>query len=148
MKIQPVTTRPFRPERPADGCITLNEDDNVRGSADQSFVPGADIPGRWWTLFRSNKLNRHVEEALANNPTLEMAQASLRIVQQNVLAQRRTLFPTLTANPQALRAQAPGLELQSPLQDQNQYLWLCRASRMERCAPSGWPAARLLHQID
>ncbi|GJE70532.1 efflux transporter outer membrane subunit [Methylorubrum podarium] len=93
------------------------------GSADQSFVPGADIPGRWWTLFRSKKLNRLVEEALANNPTLDAAQASLRIAQQNVLAQRGTLFPTLTANPQALGARAPGLDLQSPLQDQNQYLY-------------------------
>ncbi|MBD8907633.1 efflux transporter outer membrane subunit [Methylorubrum zatmanii] len=93
------------------------------GSADQSFVAGADIPGAWWTLFRSKALNRLVEEALAHNPTLEAAQASLRIAQQNVLAQRGTLYPTLTANPQALGAQAPGLDLQSPLQDQNRYLY-------------------------
>ncbi len=93
------------------------------GSADQSFASGADIPGQWWTLFRSKRLNRLVEEALANNPTLDAAQASLRIAQQNVLAQRGTLFPTLTANPQALGARAPGLDLQSPLQDQSQYLY-------------------------
>ncbi|CAO4169526.1 efflux transporter outer membrane subunit [Methylorubrum populi] len=93
------------------------------GSADQSFVAGADIPGAWWRLFRSKAMNRLVEEALAHNPTLEAAQASLRIAQQNVLAQRGTLYPTLTANPQALGAQAPGLDLQSPLQDQNRYLY-------------------------
>ncbi|MET0367899.1 MAG: histidine kinase, partial [Methylobacterium sp.] len=54
--------------------------DNIRtrqgGSADQSFVSGADIPGQWWTLFHSKALNQLVEQALANNPTLEAAQAS------------------------------------------------------------------------
>ena len=93
------------------------------GSADQSFVSGADIPGQWWTLFRSKALNRLVEEALANNPNLEAAQASLRIAQQNVLAQKGTLYPSLSANPQALGARAPGLDLQSPLQNQNNYLY-------------------------
>ena len=60
---------------------------------------------------------------LANNPNLEAAQASLRIAQQNVLAQKGTLYPSLSANPQALGAQAPGLDLQSPLQNQNNYLY-------------------------
>lgn len=93
------------------------------GSADQSFVSGADIPGQWWTLFRSKALNRLVAEALANNPNLEAAQAALRIAQQTVLAQKGTLYPSVTANPQALGAKAPGLDLQSPLQDQNRFLY-------------------------
>ncbi|WP_410824794.1 efflux transporter outer membrane subunit, partial [Methylobacterium oryzisoli] len=93
------------------------------GSADQSFVAGADIPGQWWQLFRSKALNRLVEEALAHNPTLDAAQASLRIARQTVLAQRGTLYPTLSANPQALGAKAPGLDLQSPLQASDQYLY-------------------------
>ncbi len=101
--------------------------DSVRtrqgGSADQSFVSGADIPGQWWTLFHSKALNRLVEQALANNPNLEAAQAGLRIAQQNVLAQKGTLYPTLTATPQAQEAQAPGLNLQSPLNNQSQYLY-------------------------
>ena len=93
------------------------------GSADQSFVSGADIPGQWWTLFHSKALNRLVEQALANNPTLEAAQAALRIAQQNVLAQKGTLYPSLTATPQAEGVKAPGLDLQSPLQNQTQYLY-------------------------
>lgn len=93
------------------------------GSADQSFVSGADIPGQWWTLFHSKALNRVVEQALANNPTLEAAQASLRVAQQNVLAQKGTLYPTLTATPQVEGALAPGLDLQSPLANQNQFLY-------------------------
>ncbi|MGU3538947.1 efflux transporter outer membrane subunit [Methylobacterium sp. A54F] len=101
--------------------------DNVRtvhgGSADQSFVSGADIPGQWWTLFRSKALNRLVAEALANNPNLEAAQASLRIARQNVEAQRGTLFPTVTAVPQIAEQKAPGLSLQSPLLDQTNYFY-------------------------
>ena len=101
--------------------------DNIRtrqgGSADQSFVSGADIPGQWWTLFHSKALNRLVEQALANNPNLEAAQASLRIAQQNVLAQKGTLYPSLTATPQIQGALAPGLDLQSPLNNQTQYLY-------------------------
>ncbi|MBL7590021.1 TolC family protein, partial [Escherichia coli] len=93
------------------------------GSADQSFASGADIPGQWWTLFHSKALNRLVEQALANNPTLEAAQASLRVAQQNALAQKGTLYPSLTATPQIQGAQAPGLDLQSPLNNQNQYLY-------------------------
>ena len=93
------------------------------GSADQSFVSGADIPAEWWKLFHSKALNRLVEQALANNPTLEAAQASLRIAQQNVLAQKGTLYPSLTATPLAQEARAPGLDLQSPLLNQTQYLY-------------------------
>lgn len=112
------TREPLKNPSAADSIATRQG-----GSADQSFVAGADIPGAWWKLFRSKALNRLVEEALANNPTLEAAQASLRIAQQNVLAQKGTLFPTLTATPQAQGARAPGLDLQSPLQNDNRYLY-------------------------
>ena len=101
--------------------------DNIRtrqgGSADQSFVSGADIPGQWWTLFHSKALNQLVEQALANNPNLEAAQASLRIAQQNVLAQKGTLYPSLSATPQAQGVLAPGLDLQSPLNNESRYLY-------------------------
>ncbi|GJD81408.1 histidine kinase [Methylobacterium gregans] len=112
------TKEPLRNPSAADAIATRQG-----GSADQSFVAGADIPGAWWKLFRSKALNRLVEEALANNPNLEAAQASLRIAQQNVLAQKGTLFPTLSATPQVQGARAPGLDLQSPLQNDNRYLY-------------------------
>ncbi|WP_375464775.1 efflux transporter outer membrane subunit [uncultured Methylobacterium sp.] len=112
------TKEPLRNPSAADRIATRQG-----GSADQSFVSGADIPGQWWTLFRSKALNRLVAESLANNPNLEAAQAALRIAQQTVLAQKGTLYPTVTANPQALGALAPGLDLQSPLQNQNRYLY-------------------------
>ncbi len=110
------TREPLKNPSAADRVATVQG-----GSADQSFRSGADIPGQWWTLFRSKPLNRLVEEALANNPTLEAAQASLRIAQQNVEAQKGTLYPSVTATPQGLTAKAPGLDLQSPLNNNQLY---------------------------
>ena len=109
------TKEPLRNPSAADNVSTVQG-----GSADQSFRNGADIPGDWWRLFRSKALNRLVEEALANNPNLEAAQAALRIARQNVEAQKGTLFPTVTANPMAQTSKAPGLDLQSPLNNPNQ----------------------------
>jgi len=73
--------------------------------AAQTFVAGKDIPGQWWTLFRSRRLNAMIEEALAANPSLEAAQAALRQARENVLAQAGTLLPTVDANAQAQRQQ-------------------------------------------
>src|SRR5271165_4795623 len=44
----------------------------------QRFVDGMDIPGQWWTLFRSQDLNALIARGVADNPTLEAAQAALR----------------------------------------------------------------------
>jgi len=37
---------------------------DVPGGAAQHLIEGMDIPGLWWTLFRSPELNSLVEEAL------------------------------------------------------------------------------------
>ena len=108
----------LRDPRAAKGVATQQG-----GSADQDFVAGGDIPGQWWTLFRSKALNRLVEEALANNPTLDAAQASLRLARENVEAQKGTLFPVVTANALGSRQKVPGGDLQSPLADPNKLFY-------------------------
>src|SRR6516162_6805306 len=73
-----------RPAAPATSGYTRDRLPPATGSADvaggaaQRFVEGRDIPGEWWTLFRSKALNQLVAEALHANPTLAAAQASLR----------------------------------------------------------------------
>ena len=47
----------------------------------QNFVSAADIAGDWWTMFHSPELNTLIAAALANNPTLAAAQATLREAQ-------------------------------------------------------------------
>ncbi len=63
----------------------------------QTFVRGQDIPGQWWALFHAPQLNALIDRALADNPTLEAAQASLRQARENVYAQEGSYFPSLTA---------------------------------------------------
>ncbi|MGA8481497.1 MAG: efflux transporter outer membrane subunit, partial [Chthoniobacterales bacterium] len=71
---------------------------NVAGGQAQRFVRGMDIPGQWWALFRSEPLNRLVEEAIRNNPTIEAAQQALRVARENVAAQKGSFYPSVTAN--------------------------------------------------
>jgi NodT family efflux transporter outer membrane factor (OMF) lipoprotein len=71
---------------------------DVSGGAAQRFVQGLDLSGQWWTLFRSEQLNQLIEEALKASPTLQAAEATLRVAKENVYAQEGAYFPTVTAN--------------------------------------------------
>ena len=53
------------------------------GGAAQRFTTGADVPARWWQLFRSEPLDALIRAALAHSPTLASAQAALRQAQEN-----------------------------------------------------------------
>jgi len=70
----------------------------VPGGAAQRFVPGAELPAQWWTLFRSEPLNRMIEEALRASPTLDAANAALRQAQELEYAQRGFFYPTVQAS--------------------------------------------------
>ena len=83
------------------------------GGGPQHFVDGLEIPGQWWTLFKSAQLNALIERGLAHSPTLEAAQAALRQANESVAAQRGGLFPSVSGSYQAQRqksstAQFPG----------------------------------------
>lgn len=65
----------------------------VTGGAAQTFSPGADIPGQWWSLFRSARLNELIAAAFAANPTVQAAQAALRRANENVYAQEGDFYP-------------------------------------------------------
>jgi NodT family efflux transporter outer membrane factor (OMF) lipoprotein len=71
---------------------------DVGGGAAQRVVQGLDIPGQWWTLFRSPALNALIEQALKANPSLEAAQAALRQAQENVYAQEGFFYPSVQAS--------------------------------------------------
>ncbi len=75
----------------------------VPGGEAQRFVDGLDIPGQWWTLFKSTELNALIERALANSPTLESAQAALRQANETLEAQRGSYYPSVTGSLQAER---------------------------------------------
>lgn len=81
----------------------------VSGGDTQRFVQGMDIPGQWWTLFRSPALNALIERALKANPELQAAQAALRVAMENVSAQQGFFFPTIQANYQPTRQKMAGV---------------------------------------
>jgi NodT family efflux transporter outer membrane factor (OMF) lipoprotein len=64
----------------------------------QHFVQGRDIPQEWWRLFRSPALTALIQRALANNPTLQSAIATLRAANQAVYAQEGKFFPLVEGN--------------------------------------------------
>jgi len=71
----------------------------------QRFLAGADVPDRWWLRFNSPEINRRVELALAGNPTVASAQATLRQAQESLAATRGQLFPQVDAKVGATRMQ-------------------------------------------
>ena len=87
---------------------------NDAGSEAQRFVAGMDIPNQWWTLFRSAKLNRLVEQALEGNPNVGAAQAALRQAHELYLAQRTSFFPSVQGNFDGTRSEFPTNTLTSP----------------------------------
>jgi NodT family efflux transporter outer membrane factor (OMF) lipoprotein len=78
------------------------------GGEAQRFVDGLDIPGQWWTLFKSVELNALIERALANSPTLEAAQAALRQANETTAAQRGSYYPAFSGEYQVQRQKASG----------------------------------------
>jgi len=70
----------------------------MHGGETQTFAVGADIPGEWWTLFRSPELDQLVRQSLASNPDLKAADATLRQAQELAAAQRGGEYPSVDAS--------------------------------------------------
>jgi NodT family efflux transporter outer membrane factor (OMF) lipoprotein len=84
------------------------------GGDAQRFVDGMDIPGQWWTLFKSPDLNALIERGLANSPTLEAAQAALRQANETTAAERGSFYPSVSGNYQAERQKSSGAQFGEP----------------------------------
>jgi NodT family efflux transporter outer membrane factor (OMF) lipoprotein len=83
---------------------TTNSSPGVGAGEAQTFVPGQDIPGDWWSLFHSKPLNDLIERSLKNNPDLKSAQAALLVARENTLAQRGAYYPQVSGSFSATRA--------------------------------------------
>jgi NodT family efflux transporter outer membrane factor (OMF) lipoprotein len=82
----------------ADPSVT----DAVDGTA-QTFNPGAKMIADWWRLFGSSKLDTVISEAIANNPGLDAAQASLHASQDNLRSGYGIFYPAVDASAAATR---------------------------------------------
>ncbi len=85
------------------------------GGAAQRLVPEQEIPAQWWTLFHSTALDQLVRKALADNPTLAAAQATLRQSQESLRALvGSALFPSVDANASVSRQKISGAAFGQP----------------------------------
>lgn len=75
---------------------------SAQGTA-QQFTPGAAVAANWWRLLQSAQLDAVVEEAIANNPGLHAAQASLRASQNNLRSGYGIFYPSIDAEAAATR---------------------------------------------
>lgn len=79
--------------------------------AEQRLATGQTVSAQWWQLFRSQRLNQVVEQAVTGNRTLESARATLAQAQQAVIQARGGFYPQLdlSATAQRRRSAASGL---------------------------------------
>ncbi len=86
----------------------------IHGGEAQRFVSDLDIPGQWWSLYRSEALSALIAKAIENSPTLDAAKAALVQAQENAAAARGSFFPTITGNVGATREKVSGAQFGSP----------------------------------
>jgi NodT family efflux transporter outer membrane factor (OMF) lipoprotein len=76
----------------------------------QHFKPSDTLIADWWKLFESTELNATVNKAIANNPTLQASEASLRQSQDNMRAGYGVFFPQIQAGVGASRQRSSSLQ--------------------------------------
>ncbi len=91
------------------------------GGASQKLVNGEAMPPDWWKLLQSPALDALVAQALAKNPNIEAAEATLRSAAASARAQEGSLFPTAGANFNASRNKTPGDLSATPASNANLY---------------------------
>jgi NodT family efflux transporter outer membrane factor (OMF) lipoprotein len=100
----------YTPEKLA----STTEAGGVTGGAAQRFLAGTDVPGQWWTLFRSKPLNAMIAEALRANPDIDAAQATLRQARETGYADQGAFFPTVSGTVSNTRERTSGDSIGEP----------------------------------
>lgn len=94
------------PKAPANSHYNHGEDPHdtisVAGQS-QRFEAGVAPISHWWKLYRSDELDAAVAAGLANNPTLEAAEASLRLSNDNLKAGYGIFYPQANLDMAAAR---------------------------------------------
>jgi NodT family efflux transporter outer membrane factor (OMF) lipoprotein len=78
------------------------------GGEPQRFQFGRDLPGEWWMLFGSAKLDALIHEAMWNYPDIASQQAALRAARQSVAAEKGGFLPQIQGGGNGTREQVSG----------------------------------------
>jgi len=76
----------------------------------QYFTSSNTLIADWWKLFKSDQLNTIVNKAIANNPTLQASESSLRQSQDNMRAGYGVFFPQIQAGASTSRQRSSSTE--------------------------------------
>lgn len=106
----PDFVRPDAPATPRYTAAATPDTTVSAGGRAQRFDAGGALPADWWRLFQSPPLDRAVRQALAANPTLAAAEASLRQSQDLLRAGYGLLYPQLELGFDATRQRGAPLE--------------------------------------
>lgn len=82
--------------------ITASADTELGGM--QRFRIDGDVPSAWWKLFENPQLTRLMDEAIQANPSLEAAQAALRVAQETAAASYGAFLPTIDGSADVTRS--------------------------------------------
>ena len=85
------------PAPPTDRDYVQQEVSASSAELGQRVFMGGTLRKDWWTSLQSPELNQVVEQALANNWSLEVARANLAKAEETVAVARGGLFPTIDA---------------------------------------------------
>ena len=81
------------------------------GARSQSLAVGRGIPADWWQLFHAAQLDSVVRQALARNPTLDVAKATLAQAREAVLEARGGYYPQADFAASTERQKGPAFAL-------------------------------------
>jgi NodT family efflux transporter outer membrane factor (OMF) lipoprotein len=84
----------------------------VKSAGSQKVVVVDEIPARWWEVFHNKNLNALIEASIEHNPSLQAAQAAIRVAYYQAEAQKGGFLPWIQADSIDTR------NLQSPVQFQ------------------------------
>lgn len=65
---------------------------------DINFAAGREVPQRWWETFKNRKLNRLIEAAIEHNPSLQAAEAAIKVSYYTAESQKGAFLPSLIMN--------------------------------------------------
>ena len=108
--VGPDFVRPAPPGAPGYTAGTLPAATAPADERAQRFMWPAPVATDWWRLFRSADLDARIGRALAANPTLAAARASLRRSEDDLRAGYAVFLPQIDASTSAIR-QKPFLDI-------------------------------------
>src|ERR1700733_14470061 len=91
--VGPQFTRPAPPPATRYTADTLRGERASENDTAQHLALGREVEGDWWSLFRSDAIDRLVKQAVAHNRSLEESTATLRQARELALAQAGSRYP-------------------------------------------------------